>query len=127
MQVPRDAVGICFAAEHQSLVVQECKNQLDSCVELVAATSNATADAAVEILRKNMEFALEAFRKLHVYPCIALDESLPSFINGEDGIFALQLLVSSLSQTSLELMIPSSYVTSSFCIATTFLLLILFR
>jgi len=85
-------------------------------VEIIVAISDATADSAIEILRKyyrnkkkNMEFSMQSFQKLRVYPCIALDENLPSFINGEDGILALQLLVSSLSQTSLQLMIPSSF------------------
>lgn len=109
MQVSRDAISIAYAAEHQSFLVQDCVNRLDMCVELVLALSNDTADVSIEIFKKNVEFALNSFQKIQVYPCIALDENLPSFIHGEDGIFALQLLVSSLAQTSLQLMIPSSF------------------
>ncbi len=109
MQVSSDITGISFLSEHRSFLVQDCINQLDAHTDIILAISNSTADTAIEILKTNMEFTLNSFQKVCVYPCIALDENLPSFINGEDCIFALQLLASSLSQTMAQLMIPSSY------------------
>jgi Ca2+-binding EF-hand superfamily protein len=44
LQVPREIIGIGYAPEHQSFIVQDLANELDKCVDIIVAISDATAE-----------------------------------------------------------------------------------